>query len=193
MKNRRNIIVAFLLCACLIVGVGYAALTDTLRIDGTAAVKHENANNVFDGCVVFDNTITHGVNQLDTIEYGADADTATVTVNSLTVEGSTAIFELIIKNNYQEDIYVFPTIDESSALYDKTLIGLSSTWQGTMHKIASESTITYTLTVECLRTINADETTSFAIGFSVTDTPADGTPYRDTVGGTNLTYTAASN
>ena len=174
MKNRRNIIVAFLLCACLIVGVGYAALTDTLRIDGTATVKHENANNVFDGCVVFDTTITNGANQLDTIQYGTDADTANVTVNSLTVDGSTAVFTLKIKNNYQEAIYVTPTIDATSSLYDPTLIGISSNWLSQTHEIAAESEIEYTLTVECLRTIEADETTSFAIGFAVTDQrPAD--------------------
>ena len=76
MKNRRNVIIAFLLCASLVVGVGYAALTDTLRIDGTANVKHENANNVFDGEVLFDTTVTHGKNQIDTIEYGTDGDIA---------------------------------------------------------------------------------------------------------------------
>ena len=169
MKNRRNVIIAFLLCATILVGVGYAALTDTLRIDGTAAVKHENANNVFDGQVVFDTTITHGVNQLDTIQYGADADTATVTVNSLTVAGSTAVFEMKIVNNYQTPIYVTPTIDATSSLYDDSLIGLSSNWLSQCHEIAAGQSIAYTLTVTCLRTIDVDETTSFAIGFSVTD------------------------
>ena len=155
MKNRRNIIIAFLLCATILVGVGYAALSDTLRIDGTAAVKHENANNAFDGCVKFDTTITHGLDEADTIEYSADSDIANITVNSLTVEGSTAIFELKIINNYQEPIYVTPKIDESSSLYDKTLIGLSSNWLSQTHEI------------------DADETTSFAIGFSVTDVAPD--------------------
>lgn len=176
MKNRRNVIIAFLLCAAILVGVGYAELTDTLRIDGTAAVKHENANNVFDGCVMFDTTITNGVNQLDTIQYGADADTATVTVNSLTVEGSKAVFEMKIINNYQEPIYVTPTIDATSSLYDPTLIGLSSNWLSQCHEIEAGKSISYTLTVECMRTIVLDETTSFAIGFAVTDQqPAAGT------------------
>ena len=173
MKNRRNVIIAFLLCATILVGVGYAALTDTLRIDGTAAVKHENANNVFDGQVVFDTTITHGVNQLDTIQYGADADTATVTVNSLTVAGSTAVFEMKIVNNYQTAIYVTPTIDATSALYDPTLIALSSNWLSQCHEIAAGQSIAYTLTVACKRTIEIDETTSFAIGFAVTDQKPD--------------------
>ena len=173
MKNRRNVIIAFLLCASLVVGVGYAALTDTLRIDGTANVKHENANNVFDGEVLFDTTVTHGKNQIDTIEYGTDGDIANVTVNSLTVEGSTAVFEMKIINNYQETIYVTPKIDETSGLFDKTLISLSSNWLSQTHEILPGETLKNTLTVTCLRTIEADETTSFAIGFSVTDVVPD--------------------
>lgn len=35
MKSRSRIIAAFLLCACLIVGVGYAELTENLLVDGT--------------------------------------------------------------------------------------------------------------------------------------------------------------
>lgn len=37
MKNRRSIIISFLLCAALLVGVGYAALAENLTIDGTLA------------------------------------------------------------------------------------------------------------------------------------------------------------
>ena len=36
MKNRRNMIVAFLLCACLIVGVGFAQVTGQLMVTGTS-------------------------------------------------------------------------------------------------------------------------------------------------------------
>ena len=38
MKNRRNVVVAFLVCAVMLLGVGYAALTDTLTIAGQANV-----------------------------------------------------------------------------------------------------------------------------------------------------------
>lgn len=34
MKNRRLVLVAFLLCACMIVGVGYAAVVTSLNVDG---------------------------------------------------------------------------------------------------------------------------------------------------------------
>ena len=34
MKSRRIVVTAFLLCACLIIGVGYAALNDDLVVKG---------------------------------------------------------------------------------------------------------------------------------------------------------------
>ena len=53
MKNRKFIVVAFMLTACMIVGVGYAALTDTLNIGGDAEVSQAGAENTFDGDVYF--------------------------------------------------------------------------------------------------------------------------------------------
>ena len=178
MKNRRNVIIAFLLCVSLVVGVGYAKLTDTLRLDGTANVKFENANHVFDGAVVFDTTITQGSSNptLDTIEYSADSDIATLSVNSLTVEGTTATFKLVIMNHYQEAIYATPTIDTSSMLFDSTLIKISSNWAGATKMIPAGGAMEYILTIDCLRTIEADETTSFQIGFAVSDTEPAATP-----------------
>ena len=54
MKNRRNTIVAFLLCACLIVGIGYAALTTDLFLNGKAAIDKALAEEVFDSYIVWE-------------------------------------------------------------------------------------------------------------------------------------------
>ena len=51
MKNRKSMIVAFLLCACLIVGVGYAAIADQLTIDGTVEYAPSSTN--LDGNVYY--------------------------------------------------------------------------------------------------------------------------------------------
>ncbi len=53
MKNRKFIVVAFMLIACMIVGVGFAELTDVLNLEGDAEVSHVNAENAFDGDVYF--------------------------------------------------------------------------------------------------------------------------------------------
>ena len=39
MKNKRNVLIAFILICCLCLSIGYAALTDILYIDGNASVN----------------------------------------------------------------------------------------------------------------------------------------------------------
>ena len=56
MKNRRTTLIAFVLIAALCVGIGYAALTDTLTIGGTA---HYGQNKVDQA--VFFSGVTNGV------------------------------------------------------------------------------------------------------------------------------------
>ena len=90
MKNRRLALVAFLLCACMIVGVGYAALAVQLTIDGTVAF-HDDANTELNQKVHFTGNVTildandKVVNMKDTQVVTADATsgdtTATLAVN----------------------------------------------------------------------------------------------------------------
>ena len=53
MKNRKTVVVAFLLVAVMLLGVGYAALTDTLNIEGDAELTHAGAEAAFDEDVYF--------------------------------------------------------------------------------------------------------------------------------------------
>ena len=39
MKNKRNVLIAFILICCLCLSIGYAALTDTLNVNGTVGVN----------------------------------------------------------------------------------------------------------------------------------------------------------
>lgn len=171
MKNRRLTIVAFLLCACLVVGFGYAAVSDTLRIDGTAIIDITGANTEFDGKVKFIDA-TAGNTEKDTITIDSTGDVATVEVHSLTLAGTTATFTLYVENTYSLPVYVTPKIDDSSSLYDATLISLSSTWLSKTHEIAAGQKLIYTLTVTCVEP--KDATTSFAIGFTATDVAPTG-------------------
>ena len=52
MKNRRLALVAFLLCACMIVGVGYAAVVVNLEVNGTAAF-HTDSTSALEGKIHF--------------------------------------------------------------------------------------------------------------------------------------------
>ena len=54
MKNRRNIIIAFLLCACLLVGIGYAQISGQLMIGGNARFNGQSElTNEIKAAVIF--------------------------------------------------------------------------------------------------------------------------------------------
>ena len=44
MKKRRLAIICFVLCACMVMGIGYAALSRTLRVDGVMTISSDVDN-----------------------------------------------------------------------------------------------------------------------------------------------------
>lgn len=105
MKNRRLALVAFLLCACMIVGVGYAALAEELKIDGTATF-HGDDTSVLDDKVYFtgDTVIVNAAGEKLTTK-----DTDVVTINVKKGELVATLDVNLIKEthesfiNYNED------------------------------------------------------------------------------------------
>ena len=103
MKNRKRIIGLFLLVAIMLIGVGYAALTDTLTIIGNAHIDLNAASNTFDERVYF---VSGEVKQVacESGDSGKDeinatnTDDATFTANSLAVKNDYIVFEFVIKN-----------------------------------------------------------------------------------------------
>ena len=67
MKKRRTFIVSMLLVAALALGIGYAALSDTLDINGTADVNQSQAEADFDLNVYF-----------SAVEKGSDLDKVSI-------------------------------------------------------------------------------------------------------------------
>lgn len=80
MKNRKRVIVAFMLVACMLLGVGYAAITTHLNIQGGATVSVEGATEAFSADVKF-----------TAVDTGSDASKfATASIG----DGKTADFSL---------------------------------------------------------------------------------------------------
>jgi hypothetical protein len=110
MKNRKKIIVAFMLVAVMLMGIGYAALTDTLTIIGNAHIDIGTANQTFDEKIYFSDaqaTSSTGTGTVaDTASY--TADDATYTANRLAVKGEKSVFTFTITNdsNVKADITV---------------------------------------------------------------------------------------
>ena len=100
MKNRKIVVVAFLLIAVLLLGVGYAALTDTLTIIGNAHIDVDTANKTFDERIYFsaaEATSTTGTGTTADIA-SFTADDATYTANKLAVKGEKSVFTFTITN-----------------------------------------------------------------------------------------------
>lgn len=108
MKNRKIVVVAFLLIAVLLLGVGYAALTDTLTIAGQGNVNTDKAQEKLNDDVYFtlakaeSTTGTSGV--ADTASILADNDRASFTANSLALGGETATFTFVVSNYSNHEV-----------------------------------------------------------------------------------------
>ena len=101
MKNRKFVVVAFMLVAVMLMGVGYAALTDTLTIIGNAHIDIDTANKTFDEKVYFsaaEATSTTGTGSTaDVASY--NSDDATFTANKLATVGQKSVFTFTITND----------------------------------------------------------------------------------------------
>ena len=107
MKNRRNIVIAFLLCACLLVGVGYAALTTNLFINGSSIITDKSAESKFDADIQWmsaDSTSDKVKAELD-----ASNDTITITADGLNVINE-EITVTCVMENLSADINAWVTI-----------------------------------------------------------------------------------
>ena len=100
MKKRRLVIVAFLLIAAIALGVGYATLSTTLVIDGVAAIKTDGAKTEYDEDVYFKSG-TANATGIDGVTIPTGGKTATVTIDSLKLEGNTATFTFVVESTSQ--------------------------------------------------------------------------------------------
>lgn len=109
MKNRKRIVVGFLLCAMLLVGVGFAALTGSLRADGIVHINLDDTNlqvqyKKTGESATFSNAGASNSLAVGTdvkVEYASEDTVATITVAAgvLKVKGDTVTVELPIINN----------------------------------------------------------------------------------------------
>ena len=125
MKNRKTVVVAFLLLAVMLLGVGYAALTDTLTIAGQANVTTGKAEEELNEDVYFvlaEAATSNGTSGVgDTASILQDNDRASFTVNSLALGGETATFEFTVKNESNHEVTLsYPTITIRDLIQDGT-------------------------------------------------------------------------
>ena len=108
MKKRRIAIASFLMLAVLVMGIGFAAVADTLFITGAVRANSDATSAVFDQKVYFSAAVKNAGNgsaagAVDTIEItgtevGAVNDTVDFRVNTLALINQYTQFKITIKN-----------------------------------------------------------------------------------------------
>ena len=178
MKNRKTVVLAFLLVAVMLLGVGYAALTDTLTIIGNAHVDLDTANKTFDERIYFsaaEATNSTGTGSTADVANFNDDD-ATYTVNKLAITGEKSVFTFTIKNESNVDALI--TIADaklsgaenpSNTNTDKFLVEYAYPEGMTVAKAGG--TITVTVTVTLREPVTS--ATSATFGLELTATSVD--------------------
>lgn len=107
MKNRKTIIVAFVLVACMLVGVGYAALSDTFVLNGQATVSEDNAEDAFNEDVVLLGIVRDGVGGSDVVSDVTDISTYGYTASCNVAQDSASYHIYSLKGQYDSKTIVF--------------------------------------------------------------------------------------
>ncbi|MBR2849805.1 MAG: hypothetical protein IKB84_02070 [Clostridia bacterium] len=164
MKNRRNIVIAFMLCAVMLLGVGYAAVSDALDINGTAEINAGNVQSAFDANVYFSGAVannhTTGNNPDKAWISAEDNDVADFGSYNLSKVGDFSTFTFTIKNASDLKVSVMPVLTYSGSTEAQALsaeyFDVYSDWKvgDTVQprEIAAGGEITYTVTVKLKKT-----------------------------------------
>ncbi len=161
MKNRRIILISFLLVTTLCMGIGYAELQDTLSVKGNGSVEAESAEVALDADVYFSNA--QATNATDTASISDDNDndndTATFTVNSLQGKDDSATFTFTIINDGDLPVSIpKPTITDPEDYFD-----ITTDWGEEAKELeGGGATLTFTVTV----TLNATPTETVTMSAS---------------------------
>lgn len=186
MKNRKFIVVAFMLVACMVVGVGYAAVTDTFELEGHATISQENANEGFNQNVYFTGVYQGDALVSDVVDhstYGYTAsvnvanDSASYHVYSLEAHGDKQEIIFQIKNEGEVDAQI--CIDNKVETNSKNDVFTVTYWakdsQGNWSKIVghedikADGTIDIKVIVEVTGYISETVSADFKFQFYVVD------------------------
>lgn len=122
MKKRRTIIISFILAAVLVMGVGYAALTDVLDITGTSEVKAKDGEAAFNTDVKFIEA-NNGTGYTANINPNND-DKAAFTITEGTLQGQgdsvTATFKIGNVGDLDATVSVKATSNTNEEYFDVT-------------------------------------------------------------------------
>lgn len=172
MRNRKTIIVAFLIVVVMLLGIGYAALTDNLTINGEATVNTTAAQNQWEEDIYFSaaearsSTGTSGIADTAAVDSGNN-DNASFSVKSLARKGEKAVFVFTITNEGDTGYDAAITVDpgyptNSNAEY------FTVTYDYGNSTVAAGGTLDVTVTVELIKDPVENTTAAFTVNLTAT-------------------------
>lgn len=177
MKNRKRIIVAFMLIAVLMLGVGYAAVTNVLDIQGSVSVSQTAAEEEFNEDVYFSGVVkgTELVDSVvagDNLGYTANINTnnndkAQFTVTGIKKTGDSATITYRIKNDsdYEASVTLKSKTNTNESKFGFAFyFGTPGTETAT---IVAGGYVDVTVVVSLDNQITATESASFVIELNV--------------------------
>ena len=114
MKNRKIVVVAFMLIAVLLMSVGFAELTDVLTIDGSAKADTSVSQTDFDDDVYFSATsiVTDSTGNKAASQIKEGRDDATITADHFTTKDQVVKVKFTIANDSTDfDAKITPNVD----------------------------------------------------------------------------------
>lgn len=183
MKNRKRIVVAFLLVAVMLLGVGFAAITGELTITGNLGSAAQKAEVVFtqvkvdwndadaaDGQIVGASVeLTPVQTSGSTVTLGSNGNglfAVSISALGMAEKADNVTFDFTIENRNKVDMYVTPSFDESNL----NAFSVTSDWNGTTKKIEAGQSMTYKLTIKLANEIDIAHNEAFTIKLDATST-----------------------
>ena len=159
MKNKKLLVGIALLIVVLVIGIGYAAITDSLTISGTATAtaNDDNFKVVFNGTKTADDGVTATVT--------AGTKTATMDVSGLTTTGQTKSATFTIENQSAELNALLAVKTETTGNAEFFKVDAEIADPTTLEP---EGTTTVTVTVELIKTPIEEVTGSINVELSAT-------------------------
>ena len=145
-----------MIVACLLMAVGFAALTDVLSILGEAEVDYVGATNAFDEDVYFTAAVAQNAAGGDTaLVTTDDPDISRFSVRSLNAKDETAVFTFTVQNDNEFTAYV--KVNNAKSVNNNTEY-FSVEMSDPTFEIEAGGTYTFTVTVTLLKTPQLDQT-----------------------------------
>ena len=157
MKARRSIVIAFLLVAVLVLGVGFAAVSTVLDITGKADVNPDAA---FKADIKFTEALANDAGNTANVNINDD-NKASFTANNLSGKGDSASFTYTIKNEGDLDATVSVTACNVS-IGDTSIFNIETDWDASQ-ALAAGAEVEITVTVSLKETPAESVSGSFIV------------------------------